>query len=137
MKVWIITKNCRVYSFQKVFWYTSTNLEKNSWKLFGLAWYGYWNKCDALRDLVQFVQFKKCEKHPCRSVNFSKVAGFSHASATHHKYGYCFIIWFLQISCYCFKLHWLVLMVEMLPVHPDLQIISETWYLVMMLVSWN
>ena len=33
--------------------------------------------CDALRDLVLFVQFKKCEKHLWRSVNFSKVAGFS------------------------------------------------------------
>ena len=31
--------------------------------------------CDALRDLVIFVQFKKREKHPWRSVNFSKVAG--------------------------------------------------------------
>ena len=30
---------------------------------------------DALRDLVPFVQFKKCEKHPWKSVNFSKVAG--------------------------------------------------------------
>ena len=34
-------------------------------------------KCDALRDLVPFVQFKRREKHPWRSVNFSKVAGFS------------------------------------------------------------
>ena len=33
--------------------------------------------CDALRDLVPFVQFKKREKHPWRSVNFSKVAGFN------------------------------------------------------------
>ena len=33
--------------------------------------------CGALRDLVPFVQFKKREKHPWRSVNFSKVAGFS------------------------------------------------------------
>ena len=31
--------------------------------------------CNALRDLVPFVQFKKREKHPRRSVNFSKVAG--------------------------------------------------------------
>ena len=31
---------------------------------------------DALRVLVPFVQFKKREKHPWRSVNFSKVAGF-------------------------------------------------------------
>ena len=30
------------------------------------------NRCDALRDLVPFVQFKKREKHPGRSVNFSK-----------------------------------------------------------------
>ena len=33
------------------------------------------NICDALRDLVAFVQFKKREQHPWRSVNFSKVAG--------------------------------------------------------------
>ena len=33
--------------------------------------------CDALRDLVPFVQFKKQEKQPCRSVNFSKVAGLA------------------------------------------------------------
>ena len=32
--------------------------------------------CDALRDLVPFVQFKKREKHPWRSVTFSKVADF-------------------------------------------------------------
>ena len=32
--------------------------------------------CDALRDLVSFVQFKKREKHPWRSVTFSKVAGY-------------------------------------------------------------
>ena len=32
--------------------------------------------CDALRVLVQSVQFKKREKHPWRSVIFSKVAGF-------------------------------------------------------------
>ena len=30
--------------------------------------------CGALRDLVAFVQFKKREKHPWKSVNFSKVA---------------------------------------------------------------
>ena len=34
-------------------------------------------KCDALRNLVAFVKFKKREKHPWKSVNFSKVAGFS------------------------------------------------------------
>ena len=31
-------------------------------------------KCDALHDLVAFVQFKKREKHPWRSANFSKVS---------------------------------------------------------------
>ena len=31
--------------------------------------------CGALRNLVPFVQFKKRENHPLRSVNFSKVAG--------------------------------------------------------------
>ena len=34
--------------------------------------------CDALRDLVAFVQCKKSEKHPWTSVNFSKVAGLKH-----------------------------------------------------------
>ena len=34
-------------------------------------------KCDALRDLVPLVQFKNREKHPWRSVNFSKVASWS------------------------------------------------------------
>ena len=33
--------------------------------------------CDALRDLVSFVQFKNIEKHPWRSANFRKVAGVS------------------------------------------------------------
>ena len=31
--------------------------------------------CDALHDFIPFVQFKKREKHPWRSVTFSKVAG--------------------------------------------------------------
>ena len=31
--------------------------------------------CDVLRDLVPFEQSKKREKHPWRSVIFSKVAG--------------------------------------------------------------
>ena len=34
----------------------------------------YRNICDALPDLVPFVQFKKREKHPWKSVTFSKVA---------------------------------------------------------------
>ena len=36
--------------------------------------------CDALRDLVPFVQFKKREKHQLRGVNFSKVAGLKPAT---------------------------------------------------------
>ena len=32
--------------------------------------------CDALHDLVPYVQFKKLEKHPWRSVNFSKFRFF-------------------------------------------------------------
>ena len=35
----------------------------------------YFQICGALRDWVPFVQFKKHEKHPRKSVNFSKVAG--------------------------------------------------------------
>ena len=33
--------------------------------------------CDALRDLILFVQFKKREKTPMEQCYFSKVAGFS------------------------------------------------------------
>ena len=33
--------------------------------------------CDALHDLTPFVESKKREKHPCRSVTFSKVVGLS------------------------------------------------------------
>ena len=36
--------------------------------------------CDALRNLVPFVQFKKREKHPWRNVNFNKVAGFTNGT---------------------------------------------------------
>ena len=43
---------------------------------------GYWQicfniseRCDALRDLVPLVPFKKREKHPWRNVTFNKVAG--------------------------------------------------------------
>ena len=36
----------------------------------------YQTICGALHDLVAFVQFEKCEKHPWRSISFSKVAGF-------------------------------------------------------------
>ena len=32
--------------------------------------------CNALRDFVPFVQFKKREEHPWRIVTFSKVSGF-------------------------------------------------------------
>ena len=35
------------------------------------------NTCDALRDLISFMQFKKRKKHPWRIVTFSKNAGFS------------------------------------------------------------
>ena len=34
--------------------------------------------CDALRDLLPFIQFKKREKHPWRSFTFSKVAAKGH-----------------------------------------------------------
>ena len=32
--------------------------------------------CGSLRDLLPFLQLKKREKHPWRSVTFSKVAGY-------------------------------------------------------------
>ena len=47
-------------------------MQKNSIKD---IWQG--PKCDALRDLVPFVQFKKREKRPWRSVNFSEACNFA------------------------------------------------------------
>ena len=44
------------------------------------------NKCDALRNMVSFVQFKKREKHPWRSVSFSKVAENFHFLLSHLDY---------------------------------------------------
>ena len=35
-------------------------------------------ECGALRDLVAFVQFKKREKHPWRSVNASHISAHVH-----------------------------------------------------------
>ena len=32
-----------------------------------------WSTCDALRNLVPFVQFKKCEKHLWKSVSFKSL----------------------------------------------------------------
>ena len=39
-----------------------------------------WLICGALRDLVPFLPFKKREKHPRMSVNFSKVASLKPAT---------------------------------------------------------
>ena len=41
------------------------------------------HKWDALCDLVPFAQFKKGEKHPWRSVTFSKVAGLLKVTLFH------------------------------------------------------
>ena len=41
-----------------------------------LLW-SFLQKYDTLRDLVAFVQFKKREKHPWRSVNLAFLLGFS------------------------------------------------------------
>ena len=42
-----------------------------------------WCIWDALRDLLTSVKFKKCEKHPCRSVNFSKAWNFTKSNTVH------------------------------------------------------
>ena len=55
-----------------------TNYDRDSpWLIYHIKRYIYQKNeiCDALRNLVLFVRFKKREKHPWRSVNFSKTAG--------------------------------------------------------------
>ena len=50
------------------------------------------HKCGALRDLVAFVQFKKREKYPWRSVSFSKVENkfFANNSTVNMIFSLCF-----------------------------------------------
>ena len=55
-----------VCQYQKTYWKRNPEITKY-----------FSTKCDALRDLVPFAQFKKRENHPWGSVNFSKVAGWS------------------------------------------------------------
>ena len=38
-------------------------------------------KCDALQNLVPFIQFNKRETHPWRSVTFAKVTGLKVTSS--------------------------------------------------------
>ena len=55
-----------VCQYQKTYWKRNPEITKY-----------FSTKCDALRDLVPFAQFKKRENNPWGSVNFSKVAGWS------------------------------------------------------------
>ena len=57
--------------------------------------------CGALRDLVPFVQFKKREKHPWRSVSFSKVAGFKPGTK-----------WYQIAQRTTYIIHWIILFNE-------------------------
>ena len=64
-------------------------------------------QCDALRDLVAFVRFKKLEKHPWRNITFSKVAGFSLVLAHFFKPGNLQLIKTDQNVCKRFEsLYW-------------------------------
>lgn len=66
---WIVEWSCR--SMIPWFFY---NLLCSCVLCFGLKEYQMLPVCDAMRDLVQFVPFKKkLEKHPRMSVSFSKV----------------------------------------------------------------
>ena len=56
-------------------------------------------KCDALHILVLFVQFKTREKHSWRSVNFSKVAGFSNFTKINTP-PWVFLTFFKLNKCY-------------------------------------
>ena len=56
--------------------------------------------CDALRDLVPFVQFEKREKHPWRSVNFSKVAAWSRSFTKISTARWVFFTFFKLCKCY-------------------------------------
>ena len=48
-------------------------------------------KCDALQNLVPFIQFNKRETHPWRSVTFAKVTGLK-VTLLHECFS-CFLNW--------------------------------------------
>ena len=65
--LWRLPWNSEIYRFSKI-----VNSDTN-W-IFPISFSSFFQrfvKCDPLRDLVPFVQFKKREKYPWRSVNFS------------------------------------------------------------------
>ena len=79
-----------IFAFQQKNW--TKNRQQDDTGHMGVFHYSYWKLsqncykilcfffiCDALHDLVPFVQFKTREKHPWRSVTFSKVAGWNYA----------------------------------------------------------
>ena len=51
------------------------DIPKNSFLVFITLLFPINLNCDVLGYLVPFIQFKKREKHPWKSVTFSKVAG--------------------------------------------------------------
>ena len=84
----LLKKSCTVIVFISIlpfvyFWLTlvpKLNILQVEWNWTQECSTKYWTRlifiCDVLRDLVPTVQFKEREKHPWRSVTFSKVAGF-------------------------------------------------------------
>ena len=59
--------------------------------------------CDGLCDLEALVQFEKHDKHPWRSVNFSKVAGFKLQGCNFTKINtlsWAFFTFFKLYKCY-------------------------------------
>ena len=63
--------------------FVSTHIARNSAsrQIHGLHNIQAFTMCDALRDLVAFLQLKKREKQSCRSATFSKVAALNLAKS--------------------------------------------------------
>ena len=100
-------------NFQVIFWYCNwhRNRQKCLWKKHKVVcspcfatryiWaFDYFHfpvfrliKCDALRDLVPFVQFKKREKHSSMGVfYFFKIMQMVPNRPTHHKYNFIILL---------------------------------------------
>ena len=77
-----ILQLCKILEMQvtnlQTTWWTKWNFLKAVFLKFYLVYsWIFCPICNALSILVLFVQFKKHEKYPCRSVTFSKVTGFA------------------------------------------------------------
>ena len=97
------------------------------------------SKCDTLRDLVPFVEFKKREKHPLSSVTFSKVAGFNASqicSALRHSFfGHSLIVHFFLPKSFIETTYVQLTIIFDCPISPQSRIENAFFFIILALFT--